>query len=56
MPNVGEPGARSLSFAKRFEQDLERVLLIYRIEPREVRILRIINARGAYLNERARTI
>ena len=25
MPNVGEPGARSLSFAKRFEQDLERV-------------------------------
>ena len=105
--NVGEFGARSLSFAKRFEQDLERVeawylktadqrvadeavdaivaqaeriarlglqfrlgykhtrecplprhpfLLIYRIEPREVRILRIINARGAYLNERARRI
>ena len=107
MPNVAEPGARSLSFAKRFEQDLERVeawylktahqrvadeavdaiiaqaeriarlglqfrpgykltrecslsrhpfLLIYRIEPREVRMLRIINARGAYLNERARRI
>ena len=105
MPNVGEPRARSLSFAKRFEQDLERVeawylntadqrvadeavdaivaqaeriarlglqfrpgykhtrecplprhpfLLIYRIEPREVRMLRVINARGAYLNERAR--
>jgi len=104
-PNVGELGARPLSFAKRFEQDLERVeawylktadervadeavdailaqaekiarlglqfrpgyrntrecplrrhpfLLIYRIEPREVRMLRVINARGAYLNERAR--
>ena len=107
VPNVGEPGARSLSFARRFEQDLERVeawylktadqrvadealdaivaqaeriarlglqfrpgyrhtrectlprhpfLLIYRIEPREVCMLRIINARGAYLNERARKI
>ncbi len=102
---MGELGARSLSFAKRFEQDLERVeawylktadqrvadeavdaivaqaqriarlglqfrpgykhtrecplprhpfLLIYRIDLREVRMLRIINARGAYLNERAR--
>jgi plasmid stabilization system protein ParE len=101
---VGELGARSLSFAKRFEQDLQRVeawylktanqrvadeavdaiiaqaericrlglqfrpgykntrecplssypfLLIYRIDPREVCILRIVNARGAYLNERA---
>lgn len=107
VPNVGEPGARSLSFARRFEQDLERVeawylktadqrvadealdaivaqaeriarlglqfrpgykhtrecplprhpfLLIYRIEPREVCMLRVINARGAYLNERARRI
>lgn len=104
-PTVGELGARSLSFAKRFEQDLERVeawylktadqrvadeavdaivaqaeriarlglqfrpgykhtrecplprhpfLLIYRIDLREVRMLRVINARGAYLNERAR--
>ena len=31
-------------------------LLIYRIEAREVRMLRVINARGAYLNERARRI
>ena len=103
---MAEPGGKPLSFAKRFEQDLERVeawyhktanervadeavdailaqaekiarlglqfrpgfkntrecplprhpfLLIYRIEPREVRILRVINARGGYLNERARS-
>ncbi len=96
--------AKPLSFARRFEQDLERVeawylktadkrvadeavdaildqaekiarmglkfrrgyrntrecplprhpfLLIYRIEPRAVRMLRVINARGGYLNERA---
>ena len=102
---MDEPGARSLRFTKRFEQDLERVeawylrtadervaeeaidaivaqaeriarfglqfrpgyrntrecplprhpfLLIYRIDAREVRALRVINARGAYLNERAR--
>lgn len=100
-------GARSLSFARRFEQDLERVeawyletadervadeavdailaqaekiarlglqlrpgyrntrecplsrhpfLLIYRIDPHEVRILRVIDARGAYLNERAKRV
>ena len=30
------------------------LLLIYRIDPRAVRVLRVINARGAYLNERAR--
>ncbi len=105
MPSVDEPAARPLSFARRFERDLERIeawylktadqriadeaidailahaekiarlklqfrpgykgtrecplprhpfLLIYRIEVREVRMLRVINARGAYLNERAR--
>ena len=31
-------------------------LLIYCIEPREVRMVRVINARGAYLNERARKV
>lgn len=97
--------AKPLSFARRFEQDLERIeawyleaadeqvandavgavlsqaekisrlglvfrpgykntrecplkrfpfLLIYRIEARTVRMLRVINSRGAYLNERAR--
>ena len=107
MPNVGVPGARSLSFTRRFEQDLERVeawylktadqrvadealdaivaqaeriarlgiqfrpgyrharecplprhpfLLIYRIDPHEVRMLRVINARGAFLNDRARRV
>ena len=30
------------------------LLLIYRIEPHAVRMLRVINARGAFLNERAR--
>ena len=29
-------------------------LLIYRIEARAVRMLRVINSRGAYLNERAK--
>jgi len=29
-------------------------LLIYRIDAREARMLRVINARSAYLNERAR--
>jgi len=29
-------------------------LLIYRIEARAVKMLRVINSRGAYLNERAR--
>lgn len=29
------------------------LLLIYRIEPRAVKILRVINSRGAYINERA---
>jgi plasmid stabilization system protein ParE len=97
--------AKPLSFARRFEQDLERIeawyletadervaedavgavpsqakkiarlglafrpgykntrecsltrfpfLLIYRIEARAVKMLRVINSRGAYLNERAR--
>ena len=97
--------ARPLSFARRFEQDLERVeawylktaddrvaddavdaviaqaekiarmglkfrrgyrntrecplprhpfLFIYRIEAQAVRMLRVINARGGYLNERTR--
>ncbi len=97
--------AKPLSFAKRFEDDLERVeiwylrtadervadngvdailaqaeriarlglifrrgykntrecplkrfpfLLIYRIESRTVRMLRVINSRGGYLNERAK--
>lgn len=30
-------------------------LLIYRIDSRTVHMLRVINARGAYLNERARS-
>jgi hypothetical protein len=30
--------------------------LIYRIEPRAVRMLRVINARGGYLNERAKKV
>ena len=106
-PVVGKSGTRSLSFARRFEQDLERVeawylktadqrvadeavdaiiaqaetitrlglhfrpgnkstreyplprypfLLINRIDPHEVRMLRVINARGAYLNQRANRI
>lgn len=105
MPNVAGLAAKPLSFARRFEQDLERIeawylrtadenvaaealeaiiaqaekiarlelqfrpgygstresplarhpfLPIYRIEPRAVRMLRVINARGAFLNNRAR--
>ncbi|MGH8673262.1 MAG: hypothetical protein ACREVG_03020 [Burkholderiales bacterium] len=29
---------------------------VYRIEPHAVRMLRVINARGAFLNERARKL
>jgi len=53
--------AKPLSFARRFEQDLKRIEAWYlktaderAAEARAVRMQRVIDSRGAYLNERAK--